>query len=265
MRCAVNSTRCSHYLQLSVFISTKTSEHHHLALWGRSDWQPWIRSCCVVTSGWRGGRQSDRAGERERERMRREWRIDENRLWHIGMRDGLLTVDHWNVSAAHKTSSDSFSWSNYPPQPDIWDVEPVRRNRWTEQLLADESEARCALSLFIFSFSQLGTCYVLLPGFPSPSPLCSPCKSVFFSPSPSLCFSFRRWQTAPPAPFTVIIRSETHWLVQKFKKKKKCRVCMCMQVRESRLSRKGELCVSMQFNARVWSRDCLLSACFGGR
>lgn len=42
--------------------------------------------------------------------------------------------------------------------------------------------------------------------------------------------------------------------------KKKCRVCMCMQVRESRLSRKGELCVSMQFNARVWSCDCLLSA-----
>lgn len=110
---------------------------------------------------------------------------------------------------------------------------------------------------FYFSFSQLGTCYVLLPGFPSPSPLALHASLSFFS-SPSLCFSFRRWQTAPPVPFTVIIRSKTHWLVQKFKKK--CRVCMCMQVRESRLSRKGELRVSMQFNARVWSRDCLLSA-----
>lgn len=170
---------------------------------------------------WMKGWASVWQSRRERERMRREWRIDENRLWHIGMRDGLLTVDHWNVSAAHKTSSDSFSWSNYPPQPDIWDVEPVRRNRWTEQLLADESEARCALSLLFFPFLSwehvMFSCLVfrLPPLFPLHASL------SFFSPSPSLCFSFRRWQTAPPAPFTVIIRSETHWLVQKFKKKKK--------------------------------------------
>lgn len=208
---------------------------------------------------WMKGWASVWQSRRERERMRREWRIDENRLWHIGMRDGLLTVDHWNVSAAHKTSSDSFSWSNYPPQPDIWDVEPVRRNRWTEQLLADESEARCALSLLFFPFLSwehvMFSCLVfrLPPLFPLHASLSffSPLRHYVSLSAGDRRRLLRRLQLLYALKHTDSCRNS---------KKKKSRVCMCMQVRESRLSRKGELCVSMQFNARVWSRDCLLSA-----
>lgn len=124
-----------------------------------------------------------------------------------------------------------------------------------------KSDARRPFSLY-FSARNTLSCLVSLPSLLYMQVL----FFVFFPPS--LCFSFHWWQTVPPVQFNsyhTLWNTLTHteaeaeiwWMMEGVRPIKMWqheetveeRVCMCMQVTESRLNMMAELFVWMQLTA----------------